>query len=266
MLADAHRSALDWKRTGETTIFDGVEAARGIRGLALKQRFEQPDDKKLPAVLTREEIARLFTTVREPRFQMVLRLIYACGLRNSEAFKLEVTEIKKDGPRLYIRRAKGRKDRYVPLPMWAYRELRAWWKTHRHPKWVFPGWAAAGATACARRRRWPGPSEPMGDGSIQHCMRLVVAVARLPKGTCTHTLRHSYGGCAPGKNSRPRRLGVQRCGDTIRIRGASPSVRIPGLVQHESCDGCCVTQLSELGLFNGFDSVGKHCDQFVLRQ
>jgi site-specific recombinase XerD len=67
-----------------------------------------PDDKKLPAVLTRAEIARLFTTVREPRFQMVLRLIYACGLRISEAIKLEVTDIKKDGPRLYVRKAKGR--------------------------------------------------------------------------------------------------------------------------------------------------------------
>jgi site-specific recombinase XerD len=151
-----------------------------------------PDDKKLPAVLTRAEIARLFTTVREPRFQMVLRLIYACGLRISEAIKLEVTDIKKDGPRLYIRRAKGRKDRCVPLPMWAYRELRAWWKTHRHPKWVFPGVGRGWRDGASSPAALAGAVEPMGDGSIQHCMRLVVAAARLPKGTCTHTLRHSY--------------------------------------------------------------------------
>jgi hypothetical protein len=56
------------------------------------------------------------------------------------------------------------------------------------------------------------------------------------------------GGFDPGKNSRPRRLGSQRCRDTIRIRARFTTRRIPGLVQHESCDGCCVTQLSELAL------------------
>ena len=151
-----------------------------------------PSDQKLPAVLTREEVARLFVTVRERRFQTVLRLIYACGLRISEAINLEVTDISKDGPRLHIRGAKGRKARYVPLPLWAYRELRAWWPTHRHPKWVFPGvgrgWRDGASSPAALARA----VEPMGDGSIQHCMRLVVAAARLPKGTCVHTLRHSY--------------------------------------------------------------------------
>lgn len=151
-----------------------------------------PSDQKLPAVLTREEVARLFASVRELRFQMVLRLIYACGLRISEAINLEVTDIKKDGPRLYIRNAKGRKDRYVPLPTWAYQELRAWWPTHRHPKWVFPGVGRGWRDGASSPAALAKATEPMGDGSIQHCMRLVVAAARLPKGTCVHTLRHSY--------------------------------------------------------------------------
>jgi integrase/recombinase XerD len=151
-----------------------------------------PDDKKLPAVLTREEVARLFGTVREPRFQMVLRLIYACGLRISEAINLEVTDIKKDGPRLYIRKAKGRKDRYVPLPTWAYLELRSWWSTHRHPKWVFPGVGRGWRYGPSSPGAWARAVAPMSDSSIQHCLRLVAAAARLPKGTCVHTLRHSY--------------------------------------------------------------------------
>ena len=79
-----------------------------------------PDHQKLPAGLTREECARLFASIREPRFQMVLRLIYACGLRISEAVNLEVTAIKQAGPRLHIRGAKGCKDRLVPLPLWAF--------------------------------------------------------------------------------------------------------------------------------------------------
>ncbi len=157
--------------------------------------IRSPSAQTLPAVLTRAEVARLFGAVRQPRFQMVLRLIYACGLRIAEAVSLEVTDIKKDGPRLHIREGKGHKDRYVPLPMWAYLELRAWWLTHRHPKWVFPGagraWHAQVADGAPVTPR-AAAAGPMGVSSIQQCMQLVVASARLPKGTCVHTLRHSY--------------------------------------------------------------------------
>ena len=156
--------------------------------------IRSPSAQTLPAVLTREEVARLFAAVRRPRFQMVLRLIYACGLRISEAVGLEVTDIKKEGPRLHIREAKGNKDRYVPLPMWAYLELRAWWLTHRHAKWVFPGAGLGwrGKAAVAARTTLAATAGPMGVSSIQQCMQLAVAQARLPKGTCVHTLRHSY--------------------------------------------------------------------------
>ena len=156
--------------------------------------IRSPSVQTLPAVLTREEVARLFAAVRLVRFQMVLRLIYACGLRISEAVGLEVTDIKKAGPRLHIREAKGNKDRYVPLPMWAYLELRAWWLTHRHPKWVFPGAGLGwrGKADVAARTTLAATAGPMGVSSIQQCMQLAVASARLPKGTCVHTLRHSY--------------------------------------------------------------------------
>lgn len=158
--------------------------------------IRSPSAQTLPAVLTREEVARLFAAVRLPRFQMVLRLIYACGLRISEAVGLEVTDIKKEGPRLHIREAKGNKDRYVPLPMWAYLELRAWWLTHQHARWVFPGagraWHARVDTTAPVPQRAAAAAGPMGVSSIQQCMQLAVASARLPKGTCVHTLRHSY--------------------------------------------------------------------------
>ena len=173
-------------------------ALRGYYGLQLGRDWRlfdlvrSPDAKKLPAVLTRAERDRLFAAVRELRFQMVFRLIYACGLRISEAVNLEVTDIKKDGPRLHIRGAKGCKDRYVPLPRWAYEELRRWWLTHRHPKWVFPGVGRGWRDGTSLPATLATAVEPMGVGSIQHCLRLIVAEARLPKGTCVHTLRHSY--------------------------------------------------------------------------
>lgn len=173
-------------------------AMRAFYGLHLGRDWKlfdlvrSPSALKLPQVLTRAEVARLFAVIREPRFLTVLRLMYACGLRISEAVKLEVTDIKRDGPRIHIRGAKGRKERLVPLPQWAYEELKIFWKTHRHPKWAFPGVGRGWRDGSSAIEKLSTAVEPMGVGSIQHCLRLAVAGANLPKGTCTHTLRHSY--------------------------------------------------------------------------
>ena len=151
-----------------------------------------PSAQTLPTVLTRAEVARLFSVIREERFRVILRLIYACGLRVSEAVKLEVNDIKRDGPRLHLCRAKGNKDRLVPLPVWAYRELQDFWKTHHHPRWVFPGVGRGWRETPGGKERLAHATEPMGVGSIQHCVRLARADARLPVTTHVHTLRHSY--------------------------------------------------------------------------
>ena len=150
-----------------------------------------PSAKTLPAVLTRAEVARLFSLIREERFLVILRLIYACGLRIGEAVKLEVGDLR-GGEHVHVREAKGNKDRYVPLPSVMAAELRAWWKTHRHPRWIFPGVGRGWREAPGSTERLAQAVEPMGVGSIQHCMRLCVAAEALPKATCVHTLRHSY--------------------------------------------------------------------------
>ena len=151
-----------------------------------------PSPQTLPAVLTRAEVARLFRVIREPRFRTILRLIYACGLRVSEATALEVNQIKRDGPRLHLRKTKFSKERLVPLPAWAYAELRDYWRTHRHPRWVFPGVGRGWRETPGGIARLATAGEPMGVGSIQHCVRLARADARLPESTHVHTLRHSY--------------------------------------------------------------------------
>jgi integrase len=150
-----------------------------------------PSAQTLPTVLTRGEVARLFTTVREERFRVILRFIYACGLRIGEAVKVEVGDLR-GGERVHVRQAKGNKDRYVPLPPAMTDELRAYWKTHRHRRFVFPGVGRGWRDGSSSVSALAAAAEPMGVGSIQNCMRLAVAAAELPKGTCAHTLRHSY--------------------------------------------------------------------------
>jgi site-specific recombinase XerD len=148
-----------------------------------------PDRERLPAVLTREEVQRLLGAVRERRFAMILRLIYGCGLRIGEAVRLEVRDIQRNGTVLFIREAKGGKDRFVPLPAALLAALRHWWKEHRHPQLIFPavgrGWREHGGH--------PLRDGPMSIGSVQHCFRLTLASAGFPPGAASvHTLRHSY--------------------------------------------------------------------------
>ena len=151
-----------------------------------------PDRNTLPEVLTRAQLSALFAAVREERFRMILRLIYACGLRVSEAVALRVGDIEADGTRLRIRQAKGQKDRLVPLPSWALTELRAFWKTHRHRVFLFPGVGRGWRDKPEMAHLLATAAEPMGVGSIQNCLRHARAEARLPQAVCVHTLRHSY--------------------------------------------------------------------------
>jgi len=150
-----------------------------------------PSAQTLPQVLTRAEVARLFAAIQEERFLVILRFMYACGLRIGEAVKVEVGDLR-GGERVHVREAKGNKDRYVPLPPAMTTELRAWWRTHRHPRWVFPGVGRGWRDGSSAMATLAQAAEPMGVGSIQTCLRRVVAEAGLPRGTCSHTLRHSY--------------------------------------------------------------------------
>lgn len=174
-----------------------VAAMRAYYGLHLGRDWKlfdlvrSPSAQKLPAVLTREEVARLFAVVREPRFRTLLRLIYACGLRIGEAVTLEVQDLREPG-RIHIREAKGNKERHVPLPEAMRDELRAFWRTHRHPRWIFPGVGRGWREQPARLAQLGSAVEPLGVGSVQHCLRLARAEAKLPPGTVVHTLRHSY--------------------------------------------------------------------------
>jgi site-specific recombinase XerD len=170
----------------------GAAAMRAFYGLLLGHDWRLfdvvrcSDASKLPIVLTREQVARLLAAIREPRFYMILSLIYACGLRISEALTLEVSDIHSHGrARLHLRSAKGRKDRYVPLPDWVLKQLRVWWRTHRHRKWIFPGEGPNGKVSATA-------AVPMSPAALRECFNAVVAQLGLPPGTHVHTLRHCY--------------------------------------------------------------------------
>jgi len=189
-LKDAHHYSPSSMRTA-------VAALRAYYGIHLGRDWQlfdlvrSPSAQTLPTVLTCAEVQRLFSVVREPRFRTLFRLIYACGLRIGEAVNLEVRDLREPS-RVHIREAKGNTERHVPLPEVMLTELRSFWKTHRHPKWIFPGVGRGWRDGVSNEAKLSSAVEPIGVGSVQHCLRLARLEAGLPEGTVVHTLRHSY--------------------------------------------------------------------------
>lgn len=147
----------------------------------------------LPIVLARAEVARLLGALREERFRVCLRLIYHCGLRVGEAVKIQVTHLDGAQLRLHVRQGKGGKDRCVPLTARMLDELRAYWKTHRNPVWLFP------APGSAWRERTVELSAVMKKAAthlsvsaVQNVFRLARAQTGLHPQATVHTLRHCY--------------------------------------------------------------------------
>ena len=189
-LKEAHGYSPSSMRTAVSALSGYYNMHLG-RDWKLFDLVSSPSAKTLPMVLTREEVARLFGVIYAPRFLTVFRFIYACGLRIGEAVQLEVGDLRIEG-RARIRLAKGNKDREVPVPPAIWHELREFWKTHRHPRFIFPGVGRTWRDGVSALATLGTAAEPMCVGSIQRCMRLAVIAAKLPKGTVVHTLRHSY--------------------------------------------------------------------------
>ncbi len=146
----------------------------------------QPErEKKLPVVLSVEEIRLLLSKVRGLKNQARLGLIYTCGLRVSEAARLKVTDIDSDRLVIHIREGKGKKDRYVPLPPTTLQLLRRYWVTHRHPVWLFPSIVPLGAERATAKTH-------IRSRTIQRAFRAVLKESGIRKPATVHTLRHSY--------------------------------------------------------------------------
>jgi site-specific recombinase XerD len=116
------------------------------------------------------------------RYRVCLSTLYACGLRLQEGVRLQVSDI--DGARhlLHVRLGKGHKDRYVPLPQRQLEVLRDFWRSHRHPIWLFP------SPRLTPQHR-DGPLEVSG---MQKAFRAAVQESGIRKPATVHTLRHSY--------------------------------------------------------------------------
>jgi site-specific recombinase XerD len=144
-----------------------------------------PQVRQLPDILSLSEIERLFNGTRELRYQTFILTAFSMGLRLGEVLTLQVGDIDSDRMKIHVRCGKGSKDRLVTLPQMTLLALREYWKTHRHPKMLFP----TGRSSEERRVA----SEHMDRGGVQKSIKIIAKSCGIRKNVTPHTLRHCYG-------------------------------------------------------------------------
>jgi integrase len=149
-----------------------------VTGIPVPKRY-----RTLPVVLAPEEVRKILHHVQQPRFQAMLCLIYACGLRLGEACRLKPTDIDSARHLVHVRSAKGGRDRFVPVDEKTIGKLREYWKTHRNQQWLFP------ALTCGTRRGSPAERHtPLS--AVQKAFKLALMASGIKKAATVHTLRH----------------------------------------------------------------------------
>jgi site-specific recombinase XerD len=142
-------------------------------------------EKKLPVILSPEEVRQILGCLRLPRYRVCLSTIYSCGLRLQEGTNLRVADIDSARQMIHVRHGKGAKDRYVPLPERTLQLLRQYWKQHRNPVLLFPS-PGHGEVPLATA------TEPMHKSSVQQAFRAALKASGNNKRASVHTLRHSW--------------------------------------------------------------------------
>ena len=142
--------------------------------------FEEiPRPKKksiLPKVISKNDIVKIFSQVDNPKHSLMLKLCYGMGLRVSEIVNLKITNIDSQRMLVHIEAAKGKKDRYVPLPVSILDDLRNYYRAYRPKAYLFEG--QYGGQYAVR--------------SVQAVFKNVMRKAKINKSVGIHGLRHSY--------------------------------------------------------------------------
>jgi len=134
-------------------------------------------DRKLPVVLSKEEVAKILALVDNLKHRAILMLTYSAGLRIGEVVRLKSEDIDSKRMLIHVKGSKGRKDRYTILSAKALEMLRQYWKKYKPAKWLFEG---------AKEGRY------LSIRSVDKIFRNACNMARIKKDVSVHTLRHSF--------------------------------------------------------------------------
>jgi site-specific recombinase XerD len=133
--------------------------------------------RKLPGVLTREEVESILSATKNLKHRAILMTIYSAGLRIGEVTRLKVSDIDSGRMMIRVNEGKGLKDRYTLLGERNLEMLRRYWKAYRPLEWLFPGRNASG---------------PVSISAIQRVFKTSLAKTGIKKKASVHTLRHCF--------------------------------------------------------------------------
>jgi len=176
------------KKLAPQTVKVRMSALRFLYWKTLKRRDLYFDDmplpktpRKLPVVLSPEEVIRLIEAASSLMHRMILILLYATGIRRAELTRLKVSDIDSQRMVIHIQQGKGRRDRDVPMTAKLLEALRNYWRWARPRVYLFPSPYCTG-----------DQEVPISSKTVYHACREAAVRAGLTKRIGPHTLRHSF--------------------------------------------------------------------------
>jgi site-specific recombinase XerD len=172
------------KKLSTGSIIIAISALRFLYRVTLKKDWSLADfipapkaPKKLPNVLSPEEVVQFLGCVTSRKHRAILTTCYAAGLRISEAVALTPPAV--DSKRMVIRveQGKGQKDRYVMLSQNLLEILRAWWRVEKPKDWLFPG---------------DFPGRHITRFAVERECQKAHRICKIPKPITPHSLRHAF--------------------------------------------------------------------------
>ncbi|MFM7467482.1 MAG: site-specific tyrosine recombinase/integron integrase [Crocinitomicaceae bacterium] len=134
-------------------------------------------EKRLPNVLSKDEVKSILESPTNLKHRAMLSLIYACGLRRSELLNLTLKDILSDRNLIFIRQSKGKKDRVAPIGNKLIEMLRDYYKAFKPKTWLFEG---------------QFPNTKYSEKSLENVLKQSLSKAKISKKVSLHWLRHSY--------------------------------------------------------------------------
>jgi site-specific recombinase XerD len=194
-------------------------------------------DKKLPTVLSKNEIWKMLTTAKLLKHRILIGLLYGCGLRCMEVRNIRLKDMDFDRKQLHIVQSKGKKDRCVPLSEHLIRGLKKYIAAEKPIEYLFHGKPnnQAGGDFDSR----------YSSRGVQWVVKTVSKEAGIIKDVHTHTLRHTYA--------------VHLLEDGLNI------VTLKNLLGHENIETTMeylhICQLADKKSFSPLDTLYAHCRQ-----
>jgi len=174
------------KKLMPQTVIVRMSALRFFYWKALKRRDLYSDDlpipkrpKKLPVVLSREEVTRLIEAASSLLHRTILIVLYATGIRRAELTRVKVSDIDSQLMVIHVRKGKGQRDRDLPMTPKLLEALRDYWRWARSKVYLFP-------------RPYSDEEVPIATKTVYHACHEAAVRSGLTKRIGPHTLRHTF--------------------------------------------------------------------------